>query len=279
MLFMKNITYLLPILLLLSSLASANTMFTLSGIKKVYPVVEISAKKIPKSEKATVMELLKETTDELHINTSGYDPRSLAILISEIYVGKEVLIHVQLIIGEQVQRSDSGEKTFALTYGDREYFRFDDSYEEHLEDAVDALLSRFSDQYREEHKKLEMVATSKQAFAEAMHYESNYEAALKRAKKEKKNIMLVLVSNYCPWCRKFEERVLVKKEVDSLVKKHFVPLIINKEKEPFPKRFDKGFTPIVHFIDYKTEQRYDGIVGYNSKEEFLYILKKEDAKK
>jgi len=276
---MRQTKHLLLFLLLLHTALMADTMFTLSGIKKVYPVVEINGKKIPKSEKAMVMELLQETTDELQINTSGYDPRSLAILVSEIYVGQEVLIHVQLIIGEQVQRSDSGEKTFALTYGDREYFRFDKSYEEHLEDAVDALLSRFSDQYREEHQKLEKVATSKQAFAEAMHYESNYEAAVKRAKKEKKNIMLVLVSNYCPWCRKFEERVLVKKEVDTLVKQHFIPLIINKEKEPFPKRFDKGFTPIVHFIDYKTEQRYDGIVGYNSKDEFLYILKKEDAKK
>ncbi len=276
---MRKMKHLLPLLFLLHTALMADTMFTLSGIKKLYPVVEVSGKKIPKSEKDAVMELLQETTDELHINTSGYDPRSLAILISEIYVGKEVLIHVQLIIGEQVQRLDSGEKTFALTYGDKEYFRFDENYEEHLEDAVDTLLSRFSDQYREEHQQIEKVATSKQEFAEAMHYETNYEAALKRAKKEKKNIMLVLVSNYCPWCRKFEARVLVKKEVDDLVQKHFVPLIINKEKEPFPKRFDKGFTPIVHFINYKTEQRYEGIVGYNSKDEFLYILKKEDAKK
>ena len=85
--------------------------------------------------------------------------------------------------------------------------------------------------------------------------------------------MLVLVSNFCPWCRKFEQRVLLKKEVNDLIQKNYIPLILNKEKDPFPKEFDTGFTPIIHFIDYKTQKSYKNVIGYNNKDEFTYILK------
>lgn len=41
------------VILILVSGLSASTMFTLSGIEKVYPVVEISGKDLPKEFKAT----------------------------------------------------------------------------------------------------------------------------------------------------------------------------------------------------------------------------------
>ncbi|MEE8587733.1 MAG: thioredoxin family protein [Sulfurimonadaceae bacterium] len=275
---MKYIRSIFAFILLTQAVAMAGTIFTLTGIKKVYPDVEIGGKKIPKTEKSNILALLKETTDELGIDTSGHDSRSLTLLIGEMYVGKEVVINVRLLIGEQVKRLDSGEKSFAITYGDREYFTFDDGYEDQLEDALDSLFERFSKQYREENSAILKVSTNEQGFALAMGYETNYDTALKRAKKEKKNIMLVLVTNYCPWCRKFEERVLMKKEVNVIIQKSYIPLIINKDRDLFPKRFDNAFTPIVHFIDYKTEQSYESVVGYNNRDEFLYLLKKDSSK-
>ena len=112
-----------------------------------------------------------------------------------------------------------------------------------------------------------------------MFYETNYDEAIKKGKKLHKNIMLVLVANYCPWCRKFEQRVLIKKEVNDLVQKNYIPLIINRETKKFPKKFDKSFTPIVHFIDYKTEKSNASIVGYNNKDNFVYLLKSNKYKK
>lgn len=237
----------------------------------MYPVVEIGGKKIPRTYKENILSQLKETTDELGIDTSGYDTRSLAVLVGEMYVNKDVVINVRLLVGEQVKRLDCSDKTFAVTYDDREYFVFNEGYEDKLEDAMDALLTRFSDQYSEENKAMAKVVVDEKDFALAMGYETNYEEAVKRAEKAHKDIMLVLVSNYCPWCRKFEQRVLLKKEVNEMIQKNYIPLIINKEKDPFPKRFDMAFTPIVHFIDYKTKESYENIVGYNSKDEFLYL--------
>ncbi len=264
-----------------SILLNASTIFTLSGINKVYLVVEISGKTIPKSYKSMIMESLQTVTEDLKIDTKGYDPRSLAVLVNETPVNGSTMINIQLLIGEEVKRLDNNEKTFALTYQDMGHFVLNngDDPEDAFEDTLDTMLLKFSEQYLEENKKISKVAIDEQHFASEMGYETNYEEALKKARKLKKNVMLVLVSNFCPWCRKFEQRVLLKHEVNSIIQKNYIPLILNKEKDPFPKEFDIGFTPIIHFIDHKTQKSYKHVIGYNNKDEFTYILRSDNKVK
>lgn len=269
------------LLVLTHTLLNASTIFTLSGVKKLYPVVEISGKTIPQTYKSMILESLKTVTDDLKIDTQGYAPRSLAVLVNETQVNDTSVITIHLIIGEEVKRLDSDEKTFALTYQSIEHFLFNrgDDLEDKFEDTLDTMLSKFSEQYIEENKKITKVVIDEKNFATEMHYETNYEEAVKKSKTLHKNIMLVLVSNFCPWCRKFEERVLLKKEVNDMIQKNYIPLIINREKKEFPKQFDTGFTPIVHFIDWKTQESYQNVIGYNNKDEFTYILKSDTSAK
>ena len=264
-----------------SIIVNASTMYTLSGINKLYLVVEISGKTVSASYKETILESLKDTTDELKIDTKGYDPRSLAVLIGEKVYNETTVVNIQLVIGEEVKRLDNNEKTFALTYQSMGSFTLgeDDELEDVLEDTFDTMLSKFAEQYTEENKKITKVVINEENFASEMKYETNFDEAVKRAKKEQKNVMLVLVSNYCPWCRKFEQRVLLKEEVNAIIQKNYIPLILNREKDPFPKEFDTGFTPIVHFIDHKTQKSYKNVIGYNNKDEFTYILKTDSATK
>lgn len=274
---MKLKTILLS-LLLTNIILNASSIYTLSGVNKLYPVVEISGKTIPQSYKSMILESLKATTDDLNIDTKGYDPRSLAVLISENVFNDTIVVTIQLVIGEEVRRMDNNEKTFALTYQSLESFTLneDDELEDVFEDTFDMMLAKFSEQYIEENKKIAKVVINEENFAAEMKYETNFDEAVKRSKKEQKNIMLVLVSNYCPWCRKFEQRVLLKEEVNSVIQNNYIPVIINREKDPFPKEFDTGFTPIVHFIDYKTQKSYKNVIGYNNKDEFTYILKTDN---
>lgn len=253
----------------------ASTMFTLSGVKKVYPVVEIMGKDIGQQNKETVLESVKEILDELQIEHEGYDQRAFALLVKSMKVEQALLVNVELVLGEQVQRLDTKEKTFALTYQSQEHFlvhKGDDAADK-LEDAVASLLDKFSEQYKEENKAIVKLDAGGDDFADAAGYETDYATALAKAKKAKKPIMLVLVSNFCPWCRKFEARVLLKKEVNALIHEDYIPLILNKERDAFPKKFDMAFTPIVHFIDYRTQESYKRVAGYNNKEEFLYLLR------
>lgn len=269
------------LLLLTNTLLNASTIFTLTGVNKLYPVVEISGKTIPQTYKSTILESLKTVTDDLKIDTKGYDPRSLAVLVNETQVNDTFVINIQLLIGEEVKRLDNDENTFALTYQSIESFLLNggDDLEDQFEDTLDAMLSKFSEQYIEENQKITTVVIDEKNFATEMHYETNYEEAVKKSKKLHKNIMLVLVSNFCPWCRKFEQRVLLKKEVNDIIQKNYIPLIINREIKEFPKQFDTGFTPIVHFIDWKTQESYQNVIGYNNKDEFTYILRSDTTAK
>ena len=106
-----------------------------------------------------------------------------------------------------------------------------------------------------------------------MGYETNYQAALAKAKKEHKNLMLVLTTNYCPWCRKFETNVLHKEEVNQEIHKNYVPLILNRDEKQFPAQFTSTFTPVIYFIDAGNEKILHKVTGYSQREEFLFLLK------
>lgn len=262
------------LLLLLSSTLNASTMFTLSGVKKLYPVVEISSKMIPVEYKDMIRNEIISTTNSLNIDTATYGSTSLAMLVNEKKIGNITRITLRLLIGETVIRTTNRENIFAITYDNKESFNADsiDDLEDKFEDALDSLLTKFSDQYKEENKAAQ-TKKSEHEFASVMNYETNYEEAVKKAKKLHKNILLVLVANYCPWCRKFEQRVLMDKNIDKLIQDKYIPLILNKEKDEFPKEFNSSFTPIMNFIDYKTLKSYKNIMGYNNKDEFTYFVK------
>ena len=262
-------------LLVISSLLNASTMFSLSGIKKVYPVVEISSKSIPSGYKSLAQDEIKTMAKDLNINTSGYDSTSLALLINEKRINDITLINLRLLIGETVTRESTKENIFAITYDNKESFILNelDDVEDKFEDALDMLLTKFSEQYTEENKLSAKTKASGDDFSSHLQYETNYEEAVRKAKKQHKNIMFVLVSNYCPWCRKFEQRVLMDTKVNKTIHSKYIPLILNKEKDEFPKEFNSSFTPIINFLDYKTIKSYKNIIGYNNKDEFLYFIK------
>ena len=255
---------------------NAETFFTLRGITVVTPVIEISGSKVPQSEKAYIRDAVNAMTEELGIETTSDNQRSLAVLVDESYSSGTPVINVRLIVGEQVRRLDSAEKVFGLTYQNVASFAYHaDSVTENLEDTVDELTAKFSEQYAQENGAVKRVAEKDGDIAAALGYETNYAKAVEKAKREHKNVMLVLVAGYCPWCRKFEQQVLRKEDVNALVHAKYVPVILDKDKDAFPKEFNLSFTPIVQFIDPQTQQSYHRTVGYNEHEEFVHWLRSD----
>lgn len=108
-------------------------------------------------------------------------------------------------------------------------------------------------------------------FASEVSYERDYNKALKMAKEQNKVLMLVLVGDYCPWCKKFERKTLKSQEVRDAVAKNFIPLVVDKykDKEKYPKEFYAPVIPAVYFIDPKTEKSLLETVAYMKKDEFL----------
>ena len=119
-----------------------------------------------------------------------------------------------------------------------------------------------------------IFAKSYKDFAKDMNYEINYEVALKKAKEQEKDIMFFLVANFCPWCTKFEKKVLGKKDINDIIHKKYIPLIINREEKNFPEVFSAPVVPTIYFVDYKTTNIKKTITGYSNRKEFIDIIKK-----
>jgi thioredoxin-related protein len=115
--------------------------------------------------------------------------------------------------------------------------------------------------------------------AQELGYHSDYQKALALAKKEQKPLMLVVVTSYCPWCRKFEQKTLASETIASTVKSKFVAVIVdrNKDAATFPKAFQTPRIPTVFFIDPKDGTEFWETIGYVKKSEFADALKEAET--
>lgn len=107
-------------------------------------------------------------------------------------------------------------------------------------------------------------------FAKEMQLHRDYKTALTQAKKENKPLMMVLGADYCPWCRKFEHKVLSSKFVKPRLHSDFVTLVVDKkfDVDTFPTKFRTQFTPRVFFINPKDESILLDTVGYVQRKDF-----------
>jgi len=118
----------------------------------------------------------------------------------------------------------------------------------------------------------QIYAKSYKDFGNEFQYELNYKIALEKAQKEKKDIMILMVSNFCPWCQKLEKVVLSKEKINNQIHKKYIPLILNKDESKYPKKFETPMVPTVYFVDYKTEQITSKVIGYNHRGDMINTI-------
>mgnify|MGYP002712068470 CR=1 FL=1 len=90
---------------------------------------------------------------------------------------------------------------------------------------------------------------------------SDYDEALESAKKEKKDIYLMIGSANCPWCEKFENTVLEDKAVYKKLTKNYVPLYLSRDIDDIPEQFKTSPIPRHYFID-ENGEIIEGLMGY-----------------
>lgn len=104
-----------------------------------------------------------------------------------------------------------------------------------------------------------LALLSVSALAE-IKWASSYDAALERAKKEKKMVMVMLSREECPACEYMNDIVFEEKVVEDEINKKFVPVHIDIHKDFVPDGLGYIGTPTFHFVDAKGKKlgRYDG---------------------
>ena len=108
-------------------------------------------------------------------------------------------------------------------------------------------------------------------FASEVKYLRDYDIAIKTAQAQNKMVMLVLVGDYCPWCKKFERKTLMSSEVMAKTNENFIAVVIDKykDKDKYPEEFFAPLIPAVFFVEPKAQKSLHETVAYMKKDEFM----------
>jgi len=115
-------------------------------------------------------------------------------------------------------------------------------------------------------------------FSTEFGYLSSYKEARAKALETKKPLMILFVTTSCPWCQKLKHQVLKKEEVNALIQNAFIPVMIDKETEAFPKSLMPFAVPTLTFVEPTEEKKVFQIIGYKPLDEALSLLKQARAK-
>lgn len=110
-------------------------------------------------------------------------------------------------------------------------------------------------------------------FAKYMGYETDYYKAIALAKKEKKDLLFIMVNEGCPFCHRLIDKLLTKDGIREYIDKTYVKLIINSDKnKDFPKKLHRPFAPVTYIIEPESEQVVDEVDGWMEEEAYLWHL-------
>jgi len=259
----------------------AQSFYVLTGVDSYDAIVANQSSKTAKYT-ADIKSLMQSMSKEIGVSIEGHPSRVLVFVIGDVSMGDTVGLEVKLELGEYVLREGSTQRVFGVTYEESKLiapdFKDEEDVDDQLADTVEEMLEKFKLQYQEDNKQLskEKTSVTHETFAKDMGYETDYKTALSKAKKEGKALFILMTTSYCPWCRKLENRILSQHDIDAKIKAKYIPLMLNLDKDSYPKKFAKTrFTPILYIVDAKDESIVHKFVGYSARGEFLRVLKEK----
>jgi hypothetical protein len=107
-----------------------------------------------------------------------------------------------------------------------------------------------------------------------LHYETDYDQARKKAMKNHKLLMLLVVKNDCGWCYKLAFSTLQTPKVKRELHKNFQSVLLNRDSDPIPNNYSCPVVPALYFIDPVDNEEVWRSKGYQKQKKFLKLLGK-----
>ena len=85
-------------------------------------------------------------------------------------------------------------------------------------------------------------------YASELNWSNDYKKALEIAKKEKKDVYVLVTSKSCRWCRKFENTTLQDEKILELLKLKYVLVHADRDRDFLPKNFNTRSVPRHYFV-------------------------------
>ena len=109
-------------------------------------------------------------------------------------------------------------------------------------------------------------------FGADIAWNTSYDSARAKAKKESKPLMVLITSEDCRWCRKLEETTLQDEEIISRINTQFQAINVTKDKSVYPKSLTAKMVPMSYFLDPSNGKVLYSIPGYWESEDYHSIL-------
>jgi len=102
-------------------------------------------------------------------------------------------------------------------------------------------------------------------------WNDTFAEAQAKAKKESKPLMVLITSEQCRWCRKFEATTLQDEQIISRLNSQFATVHVTRDKSVYPKSLTAQMVPMNYFLDANGKVIYS-IPGYWPVEDYQSIL-------
>lgn len=115
-------------------------------------------------------------------------------------------------------------------------------------------------------------------FASKADFLHDYKEALVQAQKQDKDIYMLITSESCQWCRKFEKITLNDKVTMDLLKEKFVLLALTRDVDYIPEQYKAQRVPKHFFLTASGDNIY-AFLGYWNPEDFRSFVAEVEKKK
>lgn len=105
----------------------------------------------------------------------------------------------------------------------------------------------------------------------------NYDKALEKAQAQNKKIYMLITSDACRWCKKFENVTLKDEATMKMLKKDYVLLALNRSHDKIPAKFTAKRVPRHFFLTREGEEIYS-FLGYWNPEDFASFVVEVEKK-
>lgn len=115
-------------------------------------------------------------------------------------------------------------------------------------------------------------------FASELNWSSDYKKAVEIAKKEKKDIYVLVTTESCRWCRKLEDTTLKDERVKELLKSKYILVHIDRDRDFLPESFNARSVPKHYFVT-PDEKIIFTFAGYWDELDFRSYLRDVDKER
>ena len=110
--------------------------------------------------------------------------------------------------------------------------------------------------------------------ASSIIIQSDYLTALKVAKEKDRPLLIYLSMPHCKTCEYMNKKVLNQSDIITYLNTYYIVIHLDADDHQLPRKLRVNVSPVYHFIDPRSGQMIESIIGGRKASKFLKLLKR-----